>query len=117
MQPPKAIVDFSPGVLDSTRSKLGYAQGVQEIHLNSFAAIVNRTLPKQPRAIQNALELSLKDSPNIAFPVFKQIILNLGVNVTIGEERLLKELLVERNVMKLDRDEQGGPVVRLSSCS
>lgn len=112
VQPTKAIVDFSPGVLDSTkRSKVGYAEGVQELHLVSFAAIVNRTLPLQPRAIQEALELSMRDSPQLGFETFKEVVRNLGVEITVGEERLLKELLIERKVMRLDKDTQGVPMV------
>lgn len=65
----------------------------------------------QPRAIQDALELSMRESPNINFDTFKEVIRNLGVEITVGEERLLKELLIERKVMRLDKDPQGVPMV------
>ena len=73
-------------------------------HYTVLSQILAATMPKQPFVLLKCLRKALEDNKVfILYKVFAAMLRNIGVQMEYEQEKLLKELLVERQLMRLSR--------------
>lgn len=73
-------------------------------HYQILSLVLGATMPKQPTTLQDCLRKAIDD--NKVFFTYKtlgQMLRNIGVQLEYKQEKILKELLVERQIMRLSR--------------
>ena len=72
-------------------------------HYVNLQTLIGKTLPFQPRAIQKCIEKAIDQNQIITYNDFVNILLNVGILMTIDQERLLQNMLIEKRLLKLER--------------
>ena len=74
---------------------------IDSTHIENISSILYRTYPYQPYILQTCLKRALRESEFIRYDDFDRMMLNIGVKLGGAEEKKLKELLMDRKLMRI----------------
>lgn len=95
----KQVVELRPmaehEVLKLNTLKIG------QVHVDNLTHILCKTFPYQPNILQNCLRSAAETQAVIAYEAFDQMLRNIGVFLDSQQERRVKELLLDRRLIRV----------------
>lgn len=77
---------------------------VSKSHFEVLSSVLAATLPRQPTAIQDCLKKAMEDRKVfLQYKVFERMLKNIGISMEYSKQKLFKELLVEKQIMRLSQ--------------
>jgi hypothetical protein len=95
----KQVVALRPmaekDVLKLNSLKIGQA------HVDNLVHILCKTFPHQPRILQSCLRTAAQSQAAIGYESFDQLLRNIGVFLDSQQERVVKELFLDRRLIRV----------------
>ncbi len=95
----KQVIELKP-MADHEVIKLNTLK-IGQVHVDNLTHILCKTFPYQPNIIQNCLRTAAKSQAVVTYESFDQMLRNIGVFLDSQQERRVKELLLDRRLIRV----------------
>lgn len=95
----KQVVELRP-MADHEVLKLNTLK-IGQVHVDNLTHILCKTFPYQPSILQNCLRNASQAQAAITYETFDKMLRNIGVFLDSQQERRVKELLLDRRLIRV----------------